>query len=560
MGAISFLTRIATVKCDPQPPAVKPPQLELVVVQPTPQPSTICTEDVVGLTKDQSECSSKQDTKRQHREAAMLFLTSIEAVDTRRRQNSSSTTPGLLPAPSLSMQLRSPRSQRKPALLNVQMVAEPQPEDSGLLGNLFSPDIVPKPWAVVEAEALAHTQPSNPDVLFDMLRPEPSASPTASSRSRSGSSSNREEPDPERILYFASQRSRENALPFAMCTFLPYYCNRSRRPRSIDQVSMAEENLHASTPPHPFKTGKARRGRNMPTYYRHLLWPSGQHRLSEVDDENGGRSKEKADEKVEDNERLEGEDGDKHDTKRAKAEKLRRTLTEYDPLYLDDPDKKCEKRRKLLCLTSYRTSIIPYVKKKDLKASINEQLLFTHPWIEDLHLTLTAIRKIKNIMMNLTGDTLEVSTIAYAVVYFEKIILKKRVNKENRKLMAAICVMLAVKFWEPSITSETRLDSLVELLEESFGVTRKRLFAMEMTVFAELDFRLLLPGSHVYPHFVRLLAEHYGLMPQEYAPIMEDPAVTQPGYHFPDLGRGPEKTTPPLLLAPPEGAPKSLAK
>lgn len=51
---------------------------------------------------------------------------------------------------------------------------------------------------------------------------------------------------------------------------------------------------------------------------------------------------------------------------------------------------------------------IPYVKKKDLKASINEQMVFTHPWIEDLHLTLTAIRKIKNIMMNLTGDTLEV--------------------------------------------------------------------------------------------------------------------------------------------------------
>lgn len=57
-----------------------------------------------------------------------------------------------------------------------------------------------------------------------------------------------------------------------------------------------------------------------------------------------------------------------------------------------------------------------------------------------------------------------------------------------------------------------------QLLESAFGVTRRRLFAMEMTVFAELDFRLVLPGSHVYPHFVRLLAEHYGLMPQEYAP------------------------------------------
>eukprot|EP00669_Euglena_mutabilis_P014355 TRINITY_DN9418_c0_g1_i1.p2 TRINITY_DN9418_c0_g1~~TRINITY_DN9418_c0_g1_i1.p2 ORF type:complete len:164 (+),score=67.52 TRINITY_DN9418_c0_g1_i1:280-771(+) len=162
-------------------------------------------------------------------------------------------------------------------------------------------------------------------------------------------------------------------------------------------------------------------------------------------------------------------------------------------------------------------------------------------------------------MMSLTGETLEVSTVAYAVVYFEKIIMNRRVNKENRKLMAAVCVLLAIKFWEPSITSTTRLLPIVELLESAFGVTRRRLFAMEMTVFAELDFRLVLPGSHVYPHFVRLLAEHYGLMPQEYAPVVEDPAVTQPGYQFPAFSRPADRSPPlksrrrtfPPLAAPP---------
>ena len=124
----------------------------------------------------------------------------------------------------------------------------------------------------------------------------------------------------------------------------------------------------------------------------------------------------------------------------------------------------------------------------------------------------------------------QVSTIAYAVVYFEKIILKKHVNKENRKLMAAVCVMLAAKFWEPTITSESRMHALTALLEESFTVPKKRLFAMEMTVFADLDFSLLLPYTHVYPHFVRLLAEHYNVTPQEYAPYVPDPVLTQAGY------------------------------
>uniref|UniRef100_A0A7S1IXL0 Cyclin N-terminal domain-containing protein n=2 Tax=Eutreptiella gymnastica TaxID=73025 RepID=A0A7S1IXL0_9EUGL len=156
-------------------------------------------------------------------------------------------------------------------------------------------------------------------------------------------------------------------------------------------------------------------------------------------------------------------------------------------------------------------------------------MLFTHPWIEELNLNLTAIRKIKRLMMNLTrNDMLEVSTIAYAVVYFEKIILKKHVHKLNRKLMAAVCVLLAVKFWEPSVTSESRLDTLIEALEDEFAITKKKLFSTEMAVFADLDFCLLVPIAHAYPHFVRLLADHLNMRPEEYAPITHiDPVTLQ---------------------------------
>lgn len=73
-----------------------------------------------------------QDAKRLHREAAILFLTSIEVVDARRRQNSAAAAPGLLP-PSLSPATPplSPRTQRKPVTLRA---AQPAAEACVLRG------------------------------------------------------------------------------------------------------------------------------------------------------------------------------------------------------------------------------------------------------------------------------------------------------------------------------------------------------------------------------------------------------------------------------------------
>eukprot|EP00997_Jenningsia_sp_PLL12_P003270 NODE_1601_length_1117_cov_52.294944_g1306_i0.p3 GENE.NODE_1601_length_1117_cov_52.294944_g1306_i0~~NODE_1601_length_1117_cov_52.294944_g1306_i0.p3 ORF type:complete len:109 (-),score=34.19 NODE_1601_length_1117_cov_52.294944_g1306_i0:113-439(-) len=96
-------------------------------------------------------------------------------------------------------------------------------------------------------------------------------------------------------------------------------------------------------------------------------------------------------------------------------------------------------------------------------------------------------------------------------------ILKKRVNKETRKAVGAACLMLAAKFWEPTITSESKLDTLIQLVVEEFDVPKKKFFALEFMVFVDMEFSLLLPMEHVYPHFVRLLAEYFNLTPQEYA-------------------------------------------
>ena len=191
----------------------------------------------------------------------------------------------------------------------------------------------------------------------------------------------------------------------------------------------------------------------------------------------------------------------------------------YDPNFLDDPEIKSEKKRKQLAIPSLRATVIPYSKSKDLKEDVNQQFLLTHPWIEESGLSLTGIRKCKMIMINLAlQDTprVEASTIAYAVVYFEKLILKQIVTKENRKLVASSCIVLAYKFWEsPAATTGTDFTYLLSDLEDHFDVPRKRVLSAEFKIYALLNFDLLIPKVHAIPHFERLLAL-YNITSNEY--------------------------------------------
>lgn len=53
-------------------------------------------------------------------------------------------------------------------------------------------------------------------------------------------------------------------------------------------------------------------------------------------------------------------------------------------------------------------------------------------------------------------------TIAMAFVYFEKLVLQGRLNKQNRKLVAAACVLLAAK-----ISSDLRKPEVQQLIDVS---------------------------------------------------------------------------------------------
>jgi hypothetical protein len=68
------------------------------------------------------------------------------------------------------------------------------------------------------------------------------------------------------------------------------------------------------------------------------------------------------------------------------------------------------------------------------KPKLNDLFNQSHP---DIQLSFTKIKSIKNRLLSVGKQVdLEISSIAHAFVYFEKLIQKQIVTKQNRKLLA----------------------------------------------------------------------------------------------------------------------------
>ncbi|KAM8838390.1 CDK5 and ABL1 enzyme substrate 1 isoform 2-T2 [Synchiropus picturatus] len=175
---------------------------------------------------------------------------------------------------------------------------------------------------------------------------------------------------------------------------------------------------------------------------------------------------------------------------------------EYDPNLLDDPQWPCGKHKRVLIFPSYMTTVIEYVKPSDLKKDMNETFKEKFPHIR---LTLSKIRSLKREIRKLAQDECgyEEPTVAMAFVYFEKLVLQGKLNKQNRKLCAGACVLLAAKIGGDLKKHEVKL--LIDKLEERFRVNRRELIAFEFPVLVALEFNLHLPEHEVMPHYRRLL-------------------------------------------------------
>ncbi|XP_042347816.1 CDK5 and ABL1 enzyme substrate 2-like isoform X2 [Plectropomus leopardus] len=135
-------------------------------------------------------------------------------------------------------------------------------------------------------------------------------------------------------------------------------------------------------------------------------------------------------------------------------------VVEYDPNLLSDPQWPCGRHKRVLIFASYVTTVVEYVKPSDLKKDMNETFKEKFPHIK---LTLSKIRSLKREMRAMSEDcSLQPVTIAMAFVYFEKLVLQGRLNKQNRKLVAATCVLLAAK-----ISSDLRKPDVSQLIDTS---------------------------------------------------------------------------------------------
>ncbi|XP_016380485.1 CDK5 and ABL1 enzyme substrate 1-like [Sinocyclocheilus rhinocerous] len=178
-----------------------------------------------------------------------------------------------------------------------------------------------------------------------------------------------------------------------------------------------------------------------------------------------------------------------------------KNIDDYDPNLLDDPQWPCGKHKRVLVFPSYTTTVIEYVKPSDLKKDMNETFSEKFPHVQ---LTLSKIRSLKREIRKLAQEDCgyEEPTIAMAYVYFEKLALYGKLDKQNRKLCAGACILLAAKISNDLKRPEVK--HLIDRLEERLRLNRRELLSLEFPALVALEFKLHLPQREILPHYRRL--------------------------------------------------------
>lgn len=204
-------------------------------------------------------------------------------------------------------------------------------------------------------------------------------------------------------------------------------------------------------------------------------------------------------------------------TRRRESRTEHPRLVDYDPTVLDDSTMSHESVRNLVEGEGYIMSILPFRPERVIKLALNEQ--FRQMLSESAPgLTFTMIRtlrqKVTSMWFKFGGD---LCTVALAFVFFDKLVLLKGVvNKENRRLTMACCLLLAFKLNEqqenvvstkiiPSLVPGPAISDIWGPIEDTLGVHRKQVVKSEFTVFSLLGFSMHLRVAEVMPAFERCI-------------------------------------------------------
>lgn len=178
----------------------------------------------------------------------------------------------------------------------------------------------------------------------------------------------------------------------------------------------------------------------------------------------------------------------------------------YNPNFLDDPSLTTGRHRVVINLPSFLSSVLGYVRNSELKAELNAAFHVRHPWFTAAGMSLSKIRRCKALMIDigLTVD-LELSTVASAYVYFERLCLLNAVTKSNRKLVAGACLLLAMKFNEGFPNQLHSKDKQFSQqfwseCDEKLGVRKSEITKQEFHVYLELNFDLTVRRPQLMPH------------------------------------------------------------
>lgn len=152
------------------------------------------------------------------------------------------------------------------------------------------------------------------------------------------------------------------------------------------------------------------------------------------------------------------------------------------------------------------SSVILFVNDKTLKNSLNEQFRERHPQLPP-SLTVSKIRNLKkSALLGCMALSIEISTVASAVIFFERLCFKGVITKANRRLTMAVSLLLSYKFNE-CLTSKfhSRLEAMLDFIDKNWKISKREVFDAEFGAFVHLGFSLLVPHQHVFLVVSRLL-------------------------------------------------------